>query len=397
MPDHPTNPAVRLTAGDFYARNPEPHYAWMRANAPLYRDEPGDVWGVSTYDLVRAVSKDAATFANGGGIRPNMGPTPMLIDLDDPAHWARRKLINRGFTPRRVRDQEPRIREVCNGIIDDVAERGSCDFVGDVAALLPMIMIGDALGVAAEDRATLLRWSDDLLKGQDSDATEDQLEVMVTAFADYSAYISEVIADRRARPRDDLVSILVHAEVDGQRLSDDDLVYDTLLILVGGDETTRHVISQGVYELLRTGQWADLLEDRSLVPGAVEEMLRWVTPIKNMCRTATRDVELAGHQVREGDELLLLYASANRDETVFADPETFDIRRSPNDHVAFGFGAHFCLGNSLARLEIKVMLEQLLDRLPDLTLATDDPPPLRPANFVSGPESLPVTFTPTSA
>lgn len=396
MPDHPTNPAIRLTAGDFYGDGPEPHYAWMRANAPLYWDETGDVWGVSTYEGVRAVSKDAATFCNGGGIRPNLPATPMMIDLDDPAHWARRKLVNRGFTPRQVRDQEPKIREVCTSIIDAIADTGTCDFVRDVAAPLPLIMIGDALGVAPEDRADLLRWSDDLVKGQDSDATEQQLETMVQAFADYSEYANRVIADRREHPRDDLMSILVHAEVDGHRLTDDDLIYDSLLILVGGDETTRHVLSQGVYQLLLTGQWDELRADRSLLPSAIEEMLRWVSPIKNMCRTATRDTELFGQHIAEGDELLLLYASANRDEAVFADPETFDIRRSPNDHVAFGFGAHFCLGNSLARLEIKVMLEQLLDRLPDLSLVSDEHPPLRPANFVSGPEALPVTFSPTA-
>ncbi|MFN8038319.1 MAG: cytochrome P450 [Acidimicrobiales bacterium] len=396
MPDHPTNPAIRLTAGDFYANGPEPHYAWMRVNAPVYWDEAGNVWGVSTYEDVRAVSKDSATFCNGGGIRPNQPATPMMIDLDDPAHWGRRKLVNRGFTPRQVRDQEPKIREVCSSIIDQVAGAGSCDFVRDVAAPLPLIMIGDALGVAPEDRATLLQWSDDLVKGQDSDATEAQLETMIQAFADYNEYADRVIADRRANPRDDLMSILVHAEVDGQRLTHDDLIYDSLLILVGGDETTRHVLSEGVYQLLLTGAWDQLRDDRSLLPGAVEEMLRWVSPIKNMCRTATRDTELHGQRIAEGDELLLLYASANRDEAVFADPETFDIRRSPNDHVAFGFGAHFCLGNSLARLEIKVMLEQLLDRLPDLALATDAKPPMRPANFISGPEALPVTFSPTA-
>ena len=392
MPDHPTNPAIRLTAGDFYANGPEPHYAWMRANAPVYWDETGNVWGVSTYDDVRAVSKDSATFSNAGGIRPNVPATPMLIDLDDPAHWGRRKLINRGFTPRRVREQEPVIRDVCNGIIDAVVERGSCDFVGDVAAPLPLIMIGDALGVEPSDRSTLLKWSDDLVKGQDADATEEQTTTMLEAFAGYAEYAVRVIGDRRANPRDDLMSVLVHAEVDGERLTDDDLIYDSLLILVGGDETTRHVLSEGVYQLLLTGAWGQLRDDRSLLPSAVEEMLRWVSPIKNMCRTATRDTELHGRRIAEGDELLLLYASANRDEAVFTDPETFDIRRSPNDHVAFGFGAHFCLGNSLARLEIKVMLEQLLERLPGLALATDDPPPMRPANFISGPEALPVTF-----
>jgi len=396
MPDHPTNPAIRLTAGDFYADGPEPHYAWMRANAPVYWDEVGNVWGVSTYEDVRAVSKDSATFCNGGGIRPGFPPLPMMIDMDDPAHWDRRKLVNRGFTPRRVRDQEPLIRDVCNGIIDAVAASGSADFVRDVAAPLPMIMIGDALGVAPEDRDDLLRWSDDMVKGQDINATDEQILTAAEAFGGYTEYAARVIADRRDNPQDDLMSILVHAEVDGDRLEDDELIHESLLILVGGDETTRHVLSEGVYQLLLTGQWDQLRDDRSLLPSAVEEMLRWVSPIKNMCRTATRDTELHGQRIAEGDELLLLYASANRDEAVFTDPETFDIRRSPNDHVAFGFGAHFCLGNSLARLEIKVMLEQLLDRLPDLALATDDKPPMRPANFISGPEALPVTFSPTA-
>jgi cytochrome P450 family 142 subfamily A polypeptide 1 len=191
------------------------------------------------------------------------------------------------------------------------------------------------------------------------------------------------------------MSILVHAEVDGDRFEDDEVIHESLLILVGGDETTRHVISEGVYQLLRNrDQWERLNDDRSLLDSTVEEMLRWVSPIKNMARTVTKDVELAGQQLEAGDELLLLYASANRDETVFADPQVFDIARSPNDHVAFGFGSHFCLGNSLARLEIKVMLETLLDRLPDLALAEpDERPAMRPANFISGPERLPVRFT----
>jgi cytochrome P450 family 142 subfamily A polypeptide 1 len=193
------------------------------------------------------------------------------------------------------------------------------------------------------------------------------------------------------------MSILVHAEVDGERLAPDDVLQESLLILIGGDETTRHVISGGVHQLLlHPEQWKLLSEDPSVRPSAVEEMLRWVTPIKNMCRTATRDVELRGQTIHEGDELMLLYPSANRDEDVFEDPFRFDVTRSPNEHVAFGFGSHFCLGNSLARLEISVMLDQLLARFPDLAVADPDAEPvLRPANFVSGLESLPVTFTPT--
>ncbi len=395
---HPVHPDVRLTEGAFYADHPERHYAWMRANAPVYWDAGGNVWGISRYDDLKAVSKDPRTFSNAGGIRPGFGPLPMMIDMDDPEHWHRRKLVNRGFTPKRVRDQEDRIREVCDDIIDAVCERGSCDLVADIAAPLPMIMIGDALGVAPEHRADLLRWSDDMVKGQDANATDDMILTAAVAFADYTGYAAQVIADRRAAPRDDLMSVLVHAEVDGDRLDDDELVHESLLILVGGDETTRHVLSEGIYQLLRHPEQLERLRaDRSLVPSAVEEMLRWVSPIKNMARTVTTDTELGGQRLHAGDELLLLYASANRDEAVFNDPETFDIARTPNEHVAFGFGAHYCLGNSLARLEIRVMLEQILDRLPGLALAFPpgmDEPPMRPANFISGPEQLPVTFTP---
>ena len=396
---HPTNPAVQFTEGGFYAEGPEPLYAWLRANAPAYWDERGNVWGISRYDDVKTISKDPKTFSNAGGIRPAYPALPMMIDMDDPEHWNRRKLVNRGFTPKRVREQEDDIRRACNEIIDAVCEQGSCDLVFDVAAWLPMIMIGDALGVAPEDRGTLLRWSDDMLKSQSGSASEELVANAAVAFGEYHEYASAAIADRKAEPRDDLMSLLCHAEVDGDRLSDDALIHESLLILIGGDETTRHVISEGVYQLLRhPDQWAYLAEDHSRVPMAVEEMLRWVSPIKNMARTVTRDTELHGQELLAGEKLILLYASANRDETVFEDPETFDVTRDPNEHVAFGFGAHFCLGNSLARLEARVMVETLLDRLPDLALdlPEGEGPPMRPANFVVGPEAVPVRFTPTA-
>ena len=190
------------------------------------------------------------------------------------------------------------------------------------------------------------------------------------------------------------MSVMVHAEVDGDTLDDDELVQESLLILVGGDETTRHVISGGMAQLLAHPDQRDKLRaDRELLDSAVEEMLRWVTPIKNMARTVTDDIEFQGQQMHAGEKLLLLYQSANRDEDVFVDPHSFDIERSPNDHVAFGFGTHFCLGASLARLEVKVMIDRLLSRLPDLELTGDTP--LRAANFISGYEAMPVTFSPT--
>jgi cytochrome P450 family 142 subfamily A polypeptide 1 len=389
-------PEIAITSGEWWGRNPQTELAWLREHDPVHWDEAGQVWGVARYDDLKAVATNPQVFSNAGGIRPDTGPIAMMIDMDDPEHLRRRKLVNKGFTPQRVRDLEPRIAEVVDGLIDQVAERGECDFVADIAAWLPLVMIGDALGVEPADHPTLLQWSDDLMRGQ-GQTDEALVTAMANAFEGYVGYIAGVIEDRRGCPRDDLMSILVHAEIDGDRLDDDALVHESLLILIGGDETTRHVISGGMYQLLadRT-RFERLLADRSLVGSAVEESLRWVSPIKNMARTATRDVELHGKTIREGQKLLLLYPSANRDEHQFPDPMTFDIGRTPNDHVAFGFGPHFCLGAALARLELKVAFERVLDRLPDLRLAGPAEPDLRPASFVSGYEELPVEFTPVA-
>jgi cholest-4-en-3-one 26-monooxygenase len=383
-----------IVSGEFWGRGPHDHLAWLRDNDPVCWDEAGGVWGITAYADVKAVSADPATFSSAGGIRPDSGPTPMMIDMDDPDHLRRRKLVNRGFTPRRVRDLEPRVTAVVDGLIDRFCEAGSCDLVTDFAAWLPLVMIGDALGVAPEDHPALLRWSDDLMKGQGS-TDEAAVTGMLAAFQAYTGYIGPVIEDRRRCPRDDLMSVLVEAEVDGDRLTDDELTFESLLILIGGDETTRHVITGGLYQMLADrSRWSRLVSDRSLVPSAVEESLRWVSPIKNMARVATRDVEFGGKSIRAGQKLLLLYPSANRDESVFPDADVFDLARTPNEHVAFGFGPHFCLGAALARLEVRVAFERLLSRLPDLSLADAAEPALRPANFVSGYESLPASFTP---
>jgi cholest-4-en-3-one 26-monooxygenase len=300
--------------------------------------------------------------------------------------------VNKGFTPLQIRNQEDKVRSIVDRLLDQVIDRGQCDFVTDVAAWLPLVMIGDALGFEEADHPTLLKWSDDLMRGLGQD-DPDRLTAMMAAFEGYTTYMAGVIADRRASPTDDLTSILVHAEVDGDRFDDATLVHETLLILIGGDETTRHVITGGLYQLLLDRRrWDALLADRSLLPGAIEEMLRWVSPIKNMARTATCDVELRGRQIRSGQKVLLLYPSANRDEEQFRDPFTFDITRTPNEHVAFGFGPHFCLGNSLARLELRVLFEQLLERLPGIRLVDRDEPDHRPANFVSGYEAMKVAW-----
>jgi cytochrome P450 family 142 subfamily A polypeptide 1 len=322
----------------------------------------------------------------------------MMIDFDAPEHVRRRRLVSEGFTPKRVREMEDNLRLVCDDIIDSVCEKGSCDFVAEVAAPLPIAVIGDMLGIAPTDRNDLLRWSDDMLKSLGA-PDPSLLEGAANAFIEYNDYIHSVFDDRRKNTStDDLVGVLCHAEIDGDSLDDDSLVHETLLILIGGDETSRHVISGGIEELLaHPDQMAKLAADPELMTGAVEEMLRWVTPIKNMARTATRDVELEGAIIPQGQELILLYPSANRDEAVFENADSFDIMRSPNPHMAFGFGAHFCLGNQLARLELKVMVDRLLTRLPDLHLTVDRADlPRREANFVSGLDAMPVAFTPTA-
>ncbi len=394
MPDHPIRDDIRLLDGYWYQQQPLEHYRWMRENAPVYWDPVGEIWGVTLHEDVQLVSRTPQVYCSGKSSRPERDTwIPSMINLDDPDHKRRRNLVNRGFTKRRVDDHEPKIRRIVGELIDRVIERGECEFVHEVAAPLPMIVIGDMLGVAPEDRDKLLQWSDDLVTGIgiDDPAIRDR---QIEASLAYFDYAKKVFADRKADPTDDLMSVLCHSEIDGEKLSEEEILQESLLILVGGDETTRHVMTEGTEALIRNpAERQKLVDDPSRITVAVEEMLRWVSPIKNMNRTATCDVELRGQKVREGDRLLLLYQAANRDERAFAEPDRFDVERSPNEHVAFGgFGTHFCLGASLARLELRVFFEELLERLPGLELASDDPLPMRASNFIVGIEEMPVRW-----
>lgn len=388
-------PDFELVDGRFYAwelGDPRRAYAWMREHEPVFRDRNG-MAGASTYAAVIDAERDAGLFSNAGGIRPEVGPLPHMIDMDDPEHLKRRKLVNTGFTRRQVESKIDDIGRICDELIDAVVAKGECDFVRDLAAPLPMAVIGDMLGVRPHERAMFLEWSDDLVKAQGSNVSDDMIAKMMSAYVSYVDFTMRTIAERRSEPTDDLISVLVHAEIDGDRMTDEEIVAETLLILIGGDETTRHVLSGGMEQLLRNPEQRDkLVADRSLLPLALEEMLRWVSPVKNMCRTVTRDVEFHGTQLRAGEKMMLLFESANFDESVFEDPETFDIARNPNPHIAFGFGSHFCLGNQLARLEGRLMFERLLERIPAMELVTDAPLPRRPANFVTGIEAMPVRW-----
>jgi cytochrome P450 family 142 subfamily A polypeptide 1 len=312
-----------------------------------------------------------------------------MIDLDAAAHTTRRKLVSHAFTPTRVKALAPRIEGLCDDLIDAVADRGGCDLVHDLAAPLPMIVIGDLLGVPPDDRDQLLAWSDDLIGSISGEP--DRIERAAAAFVAFDAYARATIDARRSDPSaDDLVAVLVRAEVDGERLTDDQIVFESMLILLGGDETTRHVISGGIDQLLRApDQRARLAVEPARTTAAVEEMLRWVSPIKQMARTVTVDTELRGTSLRAGDEVVLLYESANFDEQHFDDPTHFDVERTPNDHLAFGFGPHVCLGAALARVEIETMVRRILQRLPDVTLVSD----VEPDRFLGALTSLPVRFS----
>ena len=383
-------PRIDLLDADFYVDDAREAYAWMRRHAPVYLDEASGYWGIATHDAVRAVEGDPVVFSSAGGTQPESGPLPWMIDMDPPAHRKRRRLVSGAFTPARIRATASSIRVTCDGLIDAFAQRGECDLRHDLAAPLPLIVICDMLGVPPEGRDAMLRWSDAMLGTLNGGA--DALDAAAVSFGEYAEYAQAMIDVRRANPTDDLVSVLVHGEVDGDRLRDDEIIFEALLLLIGGDETTRNVTCGGVEALLaHPDQWQRLADDRNLLGSAVEEALRWVSPIKTMQRTVTRDVELGGRELREGDRALLLYESANFDEAHFDEPNRFDVARSPNDHIAFGFGAHFCLGAHLARLELQTVFDRILARLPGLELASDGPPP----RSLTGISEMPVRFTPT--
>jgi cholest-4-en-3-one 26-monooxygenase len=359
---------IDLLDGELYAGDPYPTYAWLRSNAPVYRDEGNQLWGISRHADVVHVSRHPELFCSGEGFRPKTPPDGSMISQDDPRHTRQRRLVYKGFTPKQVAGMEAHCRAIVTEILDAVAPHGRCDFTQDVAVPLPMIVIAEMLGVKVEDRDRLQAWSDELIKGADGKVTDE----IIAQFSDFCAYITEVIEDRRANPRDDLTSILTHAEIvddDGERhaFELDQLISELLLILVGGNETTRNVISGGMEALLADpSQRQLLLDDPSLLPVAIEEMLRWVTPIVNFQRTATTDTEVAGVRIGAGEKLLLLYGSANRDEREYgADAGELEVRRRPRNIMTFSQGAHFCLGAAAARMQARVALTELLARCPE--------------------------------
>ena len=395
---------VELHDPDVYVRG-VPHDALrlLRAEAPIhFHPEPGGpgFWVVSKYEDVVTVGKDPGRFSSHRG-GTNIQDYPpenlstiqlLMLNMDPPQHNKFRRLVSQGFTPRMVGKLEARIHDVARTIIDKIADRGECDFVRTVAAELPLQVITELLGIPVEDRAKVFDWSNRLI-GFDDPEFQTSLEDGTQAAFEMWNYANEVGESRKGKSGDDLVSVLVNAEVDGLGLTEMEFDAFFLLLSVAGNETTRNLISGGLIALLEhPEQRARLVADPSLLSTAVEEMLRWVTPVMYFRRTATRDTELRATPIGENQKVCVYYNSANRDEDVFPDGDRFDVGRTPNEHVAFGVGQHFCLGNSLARLEIKAMFEELLRRLPDIELAG----PVRRlrSNFINGYKQIPVRFTP---
>jgi cytochrome P450 family 142 subfamily A polypeptide 1 len=377
---------------NFYLRDPYDTYAWLRREAPLYWDEANELWAITRHEDVAYVSSHPEIFCSSEGYRPGVGPDPSLISADPPRHTHMRRMINRGFTPRMVANLESHVREIVTHTIDAVCERGQCDFVQDVAVPLPMLVIAELLGLPLADWRKLQQWSDDMNIGD----ARHPLDGVLEAYEQYCAYFEPIYAEKSARPGDDLISKLIHSDMYGEHLGYDDVLRTTLLLLVGGNETTRNTVAGGMLALMEhPDEHTRLLAHPSCHVTAVEEFLRWVTPIMNFRRTATRDFEWHGQTIRAGQQVLMLHGSANRDERAFVNPDVFDVCRTPNDHLAFGIGTHFCLGANLARLEIRIMFDELLRRLPDIHLAPGATVARYPSTFIRGWSAMPVAFTPT--
>jgi cholest-4-en-3-one 26-monooxygenase len=400
---------INLLDRDVFARGvPHDWFTYLRAHHPVFRHPephgPG-FWVVSKYADAQTVSRDPVTFSSDP-VAPLEDPeattggtagyeSKPLIVMDPPGHTKYRKLVNRGFTPRMINALETHIRERAVRILDRAITKGTCDFVIDVAAELPLEVIAALIGVPNEDRHKIFEWTNQALGTADGGEmdpeyfiSEDQvLQAQIEMFV----YVQELCEQRRREPRDDIMSELLQAEVDGHGLSDPELSAFFLFLAAAGNETTRNAATHGLRAFLADpGEWDKLVQDpEGMVGSATEEILRWATPVMYLRRNVTADTKLRGHELVVGDKLSIWYVSANRDEEVFEDPFRFNIERQPNDHVAFGAGGpHFCLGASLARLELRVLFEELARRVPVLR-SHGEPAYLR-SNIVAGVKHLPI-------
>lgn len=392
---------------------PHEAFAWLRDNDPVYWQESIDrapplgfqndppqrgFWLVTGYEDLQRISRDQTTFSSelGTTIIRDM-PTETIdqlrlwmINQDHPRHTRLRKLVNAGFTPRMIHRMESHIRDLTRGVVERVVRKGECDFVAELAAELPLLVIAELVGAPTEDRGKLFEWSNQLIGFEDPELRADaQTDTMLEMF-EYAGHLAK---QRSQDPREDLTSVLLNAEVDGEKLDELSFNMFFVLLVLAGNETTRNAISGGMVTLSEHPEEKQrLLDDRSLLASATDEILRFVSPVIYMRRTATRDVELHGKKIAENDKVVLCYPSANRDARIFDSPERFDVARDPNPHVAFGYGPHYCLGANLARMEIQCMFDELLRRVPDIHVS--GPVRRMRSTVVSSIKSLPVRFTP---
>ncbi len=383
---------------------PYDYYRELRADDPVSHHDHASYergyWAVARHADVQRVSRDSETFHNapnpflmeeGQGQPDDGGANDLLISLDSPEHVKMRKLINRGFTPRRVADLTDRIQARTDSILGALDGRDSCDLVEDIALWLPLHVIADLVGVPEEDRRMIFDWTEKSFGFDESVGVEERGQALISMYG-YADGMCEI---RRQEPRDDLISILLESEVDGDHLTQMQIDLFFMLLQNAGSETTRNLITTGLLALLQNPEQYDKLRgDPSLLPVAIEELLRYVTPVIQFTRTAVRDTEIAGQPIAEGDLVLMIYAAANRDDTAFDHPDGLDVTRQPNDHVAFGAGGpHFCLGASLARLEAKIMFEALLSRFDGLAVDGDpDSFPRVHSNLIDGFAHLPIRW-----
>lgn len=408
MITEPTIAAPIDLSGADMRDNPYPTYAWLRHNLPVARVVApffGQAWMVTRYDDVAAVLKDPR-FSNDSRRRGDREPELVMklmprvfralrvsmITLDDPDHARLRNLVHQAFTPRRIAQLRERVQEVTDDLLDSLERKGRADLVADFALLLPLTIISDMMGVPEVDRLNFHRWTSRFLEGPSSGML--QMAMQVPNGRRLLDFFDRLIAERRANPGDDLISALVLAEQDGDRLSEEELVSMIFLLLLAGHETTVNLIASGTLALLESPDQMRLLREQpELIGSAIEELLRYTNPVEyGNARFALEDVEIAGVVIPRGGTVLAMNASANRDEAVFDDPDRLDITREPNRHLAFGLGVHYCLGAPLARLEGQIAINSLVQRLPQLALAVE-PSQVRWRNAVAvrGLRDLPVT------
>jgi cholest-4-en-3-one 26-monooxygenase len=391
---------------NFVPAVPHEWFAYLRRNAPVWWQEETDgpgFWCITKYDDCVIVNREHERFSSARRATfiwelPEEAMEQqrlLMLNMDPPLHTRYRRLVNKGFTPRMVAQLEQKIHETADSIIDAVIEKGECDFVTDIAAELPLVVIADLLGVPQEERHNMFNWSNRMI-GQEDPEYQITEEVAQQAAMELYAYASDLFAKKRANPHEDLMSVLTSVDIEGEKLSELELELFFLLLTVAGNETTRNLISGAMHAFFQhPDQWQKLIEDRSLLPSAIEEMLRFVTPVMNFRRQTTSPLELRGQKIEEDQKIVFFHTSANRDEDVFAESDKFDITRSPNPHIAFGAGGpHFCLGANLARMEIRVMYQHLLDRVPDIH--QDGEVQRLQSAFINGVKHLPVSFSPAS-